>query len=122
MNTFYRTKGIITSIAVPLCLTPMLSLASPELARESARESAMDACIKAFVNTSLPKSQSVEVRTQGLPERPQSSNDGPYQISLIATDKATGKRLAKATCLADRNGAILALSGKAPSPLVASAQ
>jgi hypothetical protein len=117
MNTLYCSKGIITSI-VPLCLAPMLSLATPELARQPA----MDACIKAFVSTSLSKMQSVAVRAEDLPERPRSTKNRRYKISLVATDQATGRRLATATCLADRNGAILAVNGKAPSALVASAQ
>ena len=94
---------IVLSVVAPLCLLSMSSVADST--------AAMDACVKAFVNTSLSKDRAVAVQTVGvrsasLTQRP------PYLIALTATGKQSGRRLAQATCRVSRSGAITALNGK----------
>lgn len=118
MNTRNRTRALFTGIAAPLCLTATLH--STAAIADSRTQAAMDACVKAFVSTALPKDQQITLRT----EAPMSSSllprSRPYAIALTATGRDSGKQLAKATCRTDRNGAVLALNGK-PTPTLARA-
>ena len=104
------------AIAVPLCLTSTLSVADP---KDAAATAAMDACIKAFISTSVPKDRQVALRTEtvGVTVLPRSNR--PYSIALTATSRNSGKQLAAATCRTDRNGTVIALSGKAVPSLTA---
>ena len=118
MHTRNPTRVLFTSIAAPLCLTATLH--STAALADSRTQAAMDACVKAFVSTSVPKDRQIALRT----EMPTSSSllprARPYAITLTATGQDSGKQLAKATCRTDRNGAVLALNGK-PMPSLASA-
>jgi hypothetical protein len=107
MNT--RIKAMMIGIAVPLCLTATLSVADSD--------AAMNACVKAFISTSVPKDRTVAVRTESSASLLQRRR--PYAIALTATSR-TGQQLATATCRADRNGTIEALNGK-PLPSLAAA-
>jgi hypothetical protein len=108
MNTRKLNRAILISVAMPLCMASALSVADST--------TAMDACVKAFVSTSLAKDRSVAVRTESRMSSILTVRR-PYAISLTATGKDSGKKLAKATCVADRNGTVLALNGKPPAPL-----
>ncbi len=111
MNTRNRTKAILIVIAAPLCLASTLSFADPT--------TAMDACVKAFVRTSLPQDRAVTVQTE-TPLTTSLVQKRPYAIVLSAVGKQSGKRLAKATCLVGRDGTAIALNGKPlPTPTLA---
>lgn len=102
MNAVSRTRTLV--ISALLLTAPVLGHAS--------QTTAMDACVKAFVSTSLEKERAFTVRTQEAVETPVSRMSGTYRISLSATGKHTGKQVAKATCVVDRKGVVLALNGK----------
>jgi len=108
-------KYITLAIAVPLCLTAPLSVAD---STPAAATTAMDACIKAFISTAVPKDRQVALRTEtrGVTMMPRTR---PYSIALTATSRNSGKQLAAATCRTDRNGTVIALNAKAVPSLTA---
>ena len=110
MNTCNRTTGILTGIAASLCFASTASLADST--------AAMDACVKAFVSTSVLKDRAVvAVATEAAPASSLTQRRS-YAIVLLATGKQSGKRFAQATCRVDRNGTAIALDGKPlPTPV-----
>jgi hypothetical protein len=102
MNAVTRTRTLVISA---------LLLAAPVLSHAS-QDTAMNACVKAFVSTNLEKERPFTVRTQDSVETPVDRYASAYRISLTATGKHSRKQVAKATCLVDRNGVVLALNGK----------
>jgi hypothetical protein len=108
MNTRKRI-ALTLAIAAPLCLTSAWSAADSK--------TAMDACVKAFVSTSVPKDRQVAVQTEALATTI-ITRSRPYSIALTATSSSSGKKLATATCRTDRNGIVIALNGK-PVPSLA---
>ncbi len=70
----------------------------------------MDACIKAFVESNLSSQQPVKIFKDNLPRNPVYSSSGRYMIEVTAT-RRRGGQLAHATCVIDRNGAIVAMTG-----------
>ena len=118
MNTRHRTRAFFTGIAAPLCLTAALH--STATLADSRTQAAMDACVKAFVATSLAKDRQIALRIEAPTSSSLLPRARPYAIALTATGRDSGKQLAKATCRTDRNGAVLALNGK-PMPSLASA-
>ena len=107
MNT--RIKGMMIGIAIPLCLSTTLSVADSDVA--------MNACVQAFVSSTVPKDRPVSVRTESSSSILQRRR--PYQIALKATTRS-GKQLATATCRTDRDGTVIAMNGK-PLPSLAAA-
>lgn len=112
MNTRTHAKALAITIAAPLCMAASLSVADSD--------TAMRACVNAFVNTSLSKDHSVAVDAETAAPSALMPRSRSYSIVLTATGKQSGKRLAKATCLVDRDGTIIALNGK-PLPVLAAA-
>jgi hypothetical protein len=108
-------KYITLAIAVPLCLSATLSVAD---STPAAATTAMDACLKAFISTAVPKDRQVALRTEtrGVTMMPRTR---PYSIALTATSRNSGKQLAAATCRTDRNGTVIALNAKAVPSLTA---
>lgn len=76
-------------------------------------DAAMDACIEAFISSTLPEDQPVQVRKNSNRGLPLASRAAPQQIELTARIGRTGEQVATATCIADRNG-VIALK-RAPS-------
>ena len=70
----------------------------------------MDACIKAFVEANLSPQQPVKVFKDNIPRNPPYYSSGRYLIEVTAT-RRHGEQLAHATCVVDRNGAIVAMTG-----------
>ncbi|HKU15504.1 MAG TPA: hypothetical protein VJQ52_13990 [Steroidobacteraceae bacterium] len=103
-----------------LATTTLVLLASPLAARADAAEQAMDACIQAFVAANLPKGQPVVVDKQDLASGPLDAQTRTYKVVLIATGSASGRQIAKSTCLANRRGEVIALNGRRPAAQLAS--
>ena len=107
MNTIRnRTRNILIAALVPLFAAP---LAQAEVAHYDA---AMDACISAFVSSSLEKERPYTVQKQESTTTPLDLQARAYRISLTATGKTSGRKVAKATCIVDRDGVVLSLNGK----------
>jgi hypothetical protein len=105
MNTVSRTKTLMISALLPLLAAPMLSHA------EAAQHDAVvDACVKAFVSTSLEKDRRYSVVSSDTSDF--NPNARSYQISLLAKGKQSGKKLASATCIVAPSGIVLTMNGK----------
>ena len=106
MNTVSRTKTLMITALMPLVAAPTLSHAEAV----SRADASLNACVKAFVSTKFAKERRYEVVTTNASDfDPHASS---YRISLAATGKQTGKKLARATCTVDRTGVYLSTNGK----------
>jgi hypothetical protein len=94
-------------------------LGSPLTSHADASDQAMDACVQAFVAANLPAGQRVVVDKSNMASGPLDAHKRTYRVVLIATGSTSGKQLAKSTCVAKRNGEVIALNGKRPPRLVA---
>lgn len=99
------TKSLSIAAATVLLAAPFTSQAGND-------DAAMDACINAFVAANLPKEQPVTVRKEEMAASPISVHGRGYKIILSATGVESGKRLARGTCLVNRDGQVIALNGK----------
>jgi hypothetical protein len=88
-----------------------LLLTAPVLSHAN-EDAAMNACVKAFVSSSLEKERPYTVKTQESVVSPVDQYTRAYRIALSAKGKTSGKQVAKATCVVDRSGVVLALNGK----------
>ena len=112
MNTHSATAAARTTRTRALSLlTASLVLAAP-LASEAQTEAAMDACIKAFVATSLSPGHPIRIQKDAYQPTASYGMSRAITISLTAQGATSGKQLAKATCVVDRSGAVIALNGK----------
>lgn len=113
MNATRRTRKSLITALLPLIAVPMLTQVNIAHAGD---DIAMDACIKAFTSANLPKEQRFSVRKIGAVDSPVVLPAKESTIFLTATGKQSGKRLAKATCVADSNGVVLTMTTK-PAPV-----
>ncbi|HEY5808835.1 MAG TPA: hypothetical protein VIT67_12750 [Povalibacter sp.] len=105
MNTVTRTKSLLLSALLPLIAAPSLGHAEAKPA-----DASLDACVKAFVSANIEKDRHYSLVTSDA-----SSFDpdaAKHVVTLKATGKSSGKQLAKATCVVDRNGITLTMNGK----------
>jgi hypothetical protein len=88
-------------------------LAVPFTSQAANDDAAMDACINAFVAQNLPKEQPVKaVRKEEVAASPVAIHARSYKIVVSATGVESGKRLARGTCIVNRDGEVVALNGK----------
>lgn len=97
-----------------LAVASLALLGSPLASRADAVEHAMDACVQAFVAASLPKGQPVVVDKQNFVVGPLDAHTRTYRVVLIATGTTSGRQIAKSTCVANRDGNVIALNGRRP--------
>lgn len=116
MNT---RPHVTLASAAALLLSSTLGMADPSPAAPAA--AAMDACIKAFVSTALPKGRLLAVQTERYAASSIIGRQRPYAIALTATARDSGKQLATATCRTDSKGTVIALNGKPVPSLMAQA-
>jgi hypothetical protein len=100
-----------TAATAKLCVVSLAVLAAP-FAASAASTDALDACVKAFVATNLPKEQPVSVRKDTMTVSPLDMMSGTYKITLVATGATSGKRFAKGTCVVSRDGEVVTLNGR----------
>jgi len=121
-----NTRALLIGFAAPLCLTATLYSTSGVAdsqtppAPTTLRATMMDACVKAFVSTAVPKDRQIALRTESPTSSSLLPRTRPYSIVLTATTRDSGKRLATATCRTDSKGVVVALNGK-PLPSQANA-
>ena len=106
MNTVSRTKSLLFSALLPLIAAPSLSHA----ATSPAADASLDACVKAFVSANIDKDRHYSLVTSDASSFDPSA--ARHVVTLKATGKSSGKQLAKATCVVDRNGITLTMNGK----------
>lgn len=110
MNTStLRTRTTKTLVAALLPLFAAVTQADTISAHSDA---AMDACVNAFVSSSLEKERPYTVQKNESAASPLDQHARAYRIALTATGKTSGKKVAKATCVVDRSGVVLSLNGK----------
>ena len=107
----HRTSRPILAVAT------LALLGSPLASRADAVEQAMDACVQAFVAANLPKEQRVVVDKQNFVSGPLDAHTRTYRVVLIATGTTSGRQIAKSTCVANRDGEVIALNGRRPPRL-----
>jgi hypothetical protein len=117
MNTRFTFNRVAKS---SLCVLS-LALAAAPLATHAAPADGLDACVKAFVATSLPKEQPITVRKETLSVSPLDTLAGTYKVTLVATGATSGKRFAKGTCVISRSGEVVTLNGRSVQTQVAQA-
>ena len=106
-----NTRQHITLLsAAALYLSCTLSIADPSPTGPAVV--AMDACVKAFVSTAVPKDRQLALQTERYAASSVITRQRPYAIALTATARSSGKKLAAATCRTDRNGTVVALNGR----------
>lgn len=92
--------------------TSLLAVSAHADSPAARAERAMDDCVAAFVAAKLPKEQPLRIEKQGYVASPLDAQQRAYKIVVTATGAHSGKRLARSTCLVDRNGTLIAINGK----------
>src|SRR5262245_47481199 len=110
MRIPHRFLSVATTVAL---------LALPAASRADA-DAAMDACVQAFVDATVPKDHPVTVRRIEKAESPLTAHDRAYRIVLMATGAKSGKSFGRATCTTDRNGQVVAMTGRSGTTKLAS--
>ena len=110
MNT--ARKLFLISASLPLFAAPAASFAD--------EAAAMNACVNAFVGTGLPKEQKVRVKMLDPARSPIDIPARTYTVRLATRVAQSGKQLASATCVVERDGTVIALNGKPLTPALAS--
>lgn len=103
------TVRIAKSVSI---VAAALALAAPLASQARNDDVAMDTCINAFVAANLPKEQRVTVRKEEAARSPIIMQSRAYKIVVSAKGVNSGKRLARGTCIVDRDGQVIALDGK----------
>jgi hypothetical protein len=114
MNTPVTTTRMTPSI---LSIAATLALAaSPLTSRADARsEAAMNTCIDLFVAANLPKEQPIVIRREESEPSPAAGHRRAERITLTARGSTSGRQIARATCIVDRYGQVVALNGRSVS-------
>jgi hypothetical protein len=112
MSTPHTQIGSIVAL-LSLSLLPSLSHAD-----RTGRNAAMDACIQAFVATNFEKGRPVSVKKEEIAVGPLDWHARSYRIGLQAIGADSRQRIARAICVADRNGAVLSMSQLPVRPLL----
>jgi hypothetical protein len=109
-----NTSSLRTRTTKSLCvaLLPLFAAATQADTVGAHSDAAMDACINAFVSSSLEKERPYTVQKTESAASPLDLQARAYRIALTATGKTSGKKVAKATCVVDRSGVVLSLNGK----------
>ena len=103
MNVFRRTQ-LVTA------LLPLLAL--PTLVQADSADPKMDACIQAFVNSSLEKDRPVTIRKLASFSNAADPNARQQTIHISARTKNSGKRVAHGTCVVNGDEIVLTLNGQ----------
>jgi predicted Zn-dependent protease len=89
----------------------MASLAAVLTAPLSHAEPALDACIQAFVQSTLPPDQPVKIRKMSDASSPLDTYGATREVLIDARITRTGQRIAQATCTVNWKGEVIALNG-----------
>lgn len=100
MTPFTHSRVVL--ISTMLLAAPIVSHAS---------DAATNACVTAFVSSSIEKDRPYTVKTKE-PTASRYQAARTYRVSLEAKGKQSGKTLAQAECVVDRSGVVLTLNGK----------
>lgn len=95
-----------------LVMIGTLVLAATPLATYAGPRQALDACVKSFVETYVPKDRVVRVHKQQPPVTPLailSDRKGTYTIALSARGARSGMEIAQARCVASTKGDVIVM-------------
>ena len=99
----HRTKLRVLSVAALLAASPFASHANSDVA--------MDACIKAFIAASVPQDRKIRIdKQQSATVNPVDTRNSAYEIHLTARTRHTGQSVARATCVANADGVVIAMN------------
>lgn len=108
-----------------LAMAGTLALAATPLASYAGSNQALDACVKSFVETYIPKDRVVRVYkhqpTMGPLGMMQAGRKDTYTIALSAVGKRSGKEIAQARCVASRRGEVIVIDSPPAGSYVAKA-
>lgn len=108
---------------IAIALSGLLVLASaPVTSQAGPADRAVNACVKAFVDTHVPKDRIVHVvkdRSPSLMDR--FHRQRAYTIALTAQGSESGKVLAQARCVANVRGEVIVLDNPPPATYIAQA-
>lgn len=107
-----------------LATVGMVVLGAAPLASYAGSNQAVDACVKAFVATHIPKESVVHVHKQTPPLSPLAllqDRRGTYTVALTAYGKRSGKEIAQARCVASSRGEVIVLDSPPADSYVADA-
>lgn len=107
-----------------LVMVGTLVLAATPLASYAGPRQALDACVKSFVETYVPKDRVVRVHRKQPPVTPLGAlNDrkGSYTIALSARGARSGKDIAQARCVASTHGDVIVMDSTAVNTYIAEA-
>lgn len=110
-----------TRIAVAISSLLVLAVA-PVTSQAGRSDRAVDACVKAFVDTHVPKDRVVHVvkeKSSSLTDR--FDRRRAYTIALKAEGTQSGKILAQARCVANVRGEVMVLDSPPPATYIAKA-
>lgn len=99
--------------AVTGCAIVAAVVSAATHADEKKAMDAMDTCIQAFVTEELPAGRNIEIVKREMTPLYTAplllSPQRPTKIDVSAKSKRTGKRIASATCVLDRNDRLVAM-------------
>ena len=105
LSTLRMTKAVSIAVAT-------VALAAPFASQAGNYDAAMDSCINAFVAANLPKGHPVTIQKEEAATSPIGFHSRSYKIMVSAKGMASGKYLARGTCIVDRTGQVVAMNGK----------
>ncbi len=107
-----------------LAMVGTLMLTATPLASHAGSNQALDACVKSFVESYIPKDRVVRVyKHQPTPGPLGMLQDrkGVYTIALSARGKHSGKEIARARCVASTRGDVIVMDSPSADTYVADA-
>jgi hypothetical protein len=119
-----RQQEIIMKARMTLAMVGTLVLAAAPLASHAGSNQALDACVKSFVESYIPKDRVVRVYKHQPTPGPLGilqDRKGTYTIALSARGKSSGKEIAQARCVANTRGDVIVMDSPPANTYVADA-
>jgi hypothetical protein len=107
-----------------IAIVGTLMLAATPLASHAGSNQAINACVKSFVDTYIPKDRVVRVHKHQPTLGPlgiHNERKGSYTIALSARGARSGKEIAQARCIASARGEVIVIDTPATDAYVADA-
>jgi hypothetical protein len=114
--TMNARRILITIGSLVLAVSPLASYASSK--------QAIDACVKSFVETYVPKDRVVRIHKSQPTRGPLgilSDGKDTYTVALFARGARTGQQIAHARCVASTHGLVIVMDSPADDTYVATA-
>lgn len=98
-------------VRMTLVMVGTLAFAATPFASYADSNQALDACVKSFISSHVPKDREVRVRKHLPSPGPLAimQDKSSYAIMLSARVKGSGKEIAQARCVANARGEVIAM-------------